>query len=392
METEKKPRIRASHWCMTINNPIDMDDLQLKLFQDQCDYMVIGKEHWEPKEGEQRHYQIYLKTKNPMSFVAMKKLFARAHIEPKVRAATVAQAADYCKKEGNFEEFGEIPKEQTEVSREKIADNWAKTKAAAQENKLDEIEPEHYIKHYTTLKKIRDDVRNAQLPAHLPHTKIAPNFWYYGPTGTGKSHRARRANADDVEEEDFYYKMNNQWWENYENQDNILIEDVGQSHLWMGDHLKIWADRYAFRARVLFSSIVLRPKKIVVTSNYHPKDLWPDPAVHLPIMRRFQIVHLEHPWDAKLGIVEIDVPTGETEEMEVMGTCHVDGSGACHPKKILVSVVQRQNSLGAVVYDDAIDMEEVEAYESFRSHCLNADVTPLPFEEWREIPDLTKID
>lgn len=86
----------------------------------------------------------------------------------------------------------------------------------------------------------------------------------------------------------FYLKMNNKWWESYDGEKNVIIEDVGHSHEWMGDFLKIWADRYGFRGEIKSDSTVLRPDKIIVTSNYHPKDLWPDPNIHEPIMRRFK--------------------------------------------------------------------------------------------------------
>lgn len=102
----------------------------------------------------------------------------------------------------------------------------------------------------------------------------------------GKSRKARKENPG------FYTKMNNKWWEHYEDQDIVLIEDVGNTHAWMGDFLKIWADRYGFRAEVKCASLVLRPKRIVVTSNYHPMDLWPDVSVHEPLLRRFKLIHL----------------------------------------------------------------------------------------------------
>jgi len=87
--------------------------------------------------------------------------------------------------------------------------------------------------------------------------------------------------------------MNNKWWESYNGEEVVLIEDVGLSHGWMGDFLKIWGDRYGFRAEIKCDSTVLRPKKIIVTSNYSPEMLWPDKNVHEPILRRFKLIHLD---------------------------------------------------------------------------------------------------
>jgi hypothetical protein len=63
-------------------------------------------------------------------------------------------------------------------------------------------------------------------------------------------------------------------WEGYAQQEVVLLEDMDPYHIKLGYHLKIWADRYSFRGRVLFGSIVLRPKKIVITSQYHPHEIW----------------------------------------------------------------------------------------------------------------------
>lgn len=73
----------------------------------------------------------------------------------------------------------------------------------------------------------------------------------------------------------------------------MLIEDVGIDDKWMGEKLKIWADRYPFTAEIKCDSTMLRPKKIVVTSNYHPSEIWPDRSTLEPLLRRFKLRHME---------------------------------------------------------------------------------------------------
>lgn len=58
----------------------------------------------------------------------------------------------------------------------------------------------------------------------------------------------------------------------------------------MGHKLKIWVDIYAFRAEVKGGSITIRPEKIIVTSNYHPSEIWSDDTTLEPLLRRFKIV------------------------------------------------------------------------------------------------------
>lgn len=115
-----------------------------------------------------------------------------------------------------------------------------------------------------------------------------PNEWIYGKAGVGKSFKARRENPG------FYTKLMSELWEGYDNQDVVILEDMDPFHVKLGYHLKIWADRYAFRARVLYGSIVARPKKIIVTSQYHPSEIWgEDSKTAEAICDRFKLIHLE---------------------------------------------------------------------------------------------------
>lgn len=71
------------------------------------------------------------------------------------------------------------------------------------------------------------------------------------------------------------------------------------SHSYQGYNLKIWADRYAFPVEVKNGADWIRPEKIIVTSNYSIKSVFPDPAIHLPLLERFKEVYKEERYDAK---------------------------------------------------------------------------------------------
>lgn len=271
-------RGQGKHWCFTINHPVQEDMDQLTALQPLCNYCIIGHEFG---ESGTPHLQGYICMKQKKKFQWMKKHLLRAHLE--VKRGSVKEAADYCKKDGQFQEYGTLPEEQYVAGGRKNAENWTETKALAKSGQLEEIDAEIYVKYYSTLRRIKADHR--AVPADLPWTNSPPNEWIYGETGTGKSRTARSENPG------CYLKMNNKWWENYEDESCVLIEDVGTTHTWMGDFLKIWADRYGFRAEVKHLSVVLRPQKIIVTSNYHPKDLWQDENILNPILRRFKLRH-----------------------------------------------------------------------------------------------------
>ncbi|QMW68702.1 replication-associated protein [Crucivirus-195] len=287
----------AKHWVFTLNN-YQQDDLSAtEKLSEECEYLVYGVELG---ESGTPHLQGYFCLKTKKRRTAIAKILTRAYLQPKSPKSTVKQAVDYCKKEGNFKEFGRLPEEKHAAGNQANLDKWFTIKQLAQKGELESIEPEVFIKHYSTLKRIKADAR--PIPADLDWTVEPPNEWIYGPTGTGKSRTARAENPS------CYLKMANKWWENYEDEAVVLIEDVGQSHIWMGDFLKIWADRYGFRAEIKHLSLVLRPKKIVITSNYHPSEIWSDPNVLEPILRRFKVRHLLTPaWGTTKSPLKRDV-------------------------------------------------------------------------------------
>jgi len=167
-----------------------------------------------------------------------------------------------------------------------IQDAYADTLAKAKEGKIDEIIPEHQIRYYSTIKKIKADTK--KMPENLSWDEgEQPNYWIWGPTRTGKSYKARNMLGQ------FYPKIaSNKWWDKYNGEENVLIEDIDTSHQYQGYNLKIWADKYAFPVEVKYGADWIRPKVIIVTSNYSIKEVFPDPSIHLPLLERFKEIHL----------------------------------------------------------------------------------------------------
>jgi len=97
----------------------------------------------------------------------------------------------------------------------------------------------------------------------------------------------------------FYPKIaSNKWWDKYKGEANVLIEDMDTSHSYQGYYLKIWADKYAFPVEVKNSGDWIRPKIIIVTSNYPIEQVFPDPSIHKPLLERFQVIHKTVRWNA----------------------------------------------------------------------------------------------
>lgn len=262
-------------WVFTVNNPTDDDRAELKKLQvaQVYKYIVCGNEVG--ADGTP-HYQGYIQLKLKKSLSGVKALLTRAHWES--QRGTFTQAIEYCKKDGDFFEDGVPPMDQATKGK-RGREYWEQQKDLAKKGRLDDVDPQLFVTSYRSLVAIAKDF--APMPEPLTDTC---GHWYYGPTGLGKSHAAR------VDFPNFYLKMCNKWWDGYQSEDSVIIEDFDKNHALLGYFLKIWADKFPFPAEVKGGKINIRPKNIIVTSNYSPDEIWGnDPHTIDPIRRRFQI-------------------------------------------------------------------------------------------------------
>lgn len=242
-----------------------------------CDYIIYG---YEVGESGTPHLQGFIRFANARTLKQVIALMPGCHIEI---AKTVEDAIKYCKKEGNFKERGTPPMTQKEKG-VKGAEYWTEQMRLIKGDRLGEVDPKLMITHYNTIQRIRDDEKSKE---ELKDTE-SKHLWYYGTSGTGKSRKARSENPK------AYLKMCNKWWDFYCDENIVLIEDFDKSHSVLLHHIKIWADRYPFLAEIKGGAKKIRPGQIIITSNWHPKEIWPAAADQRDleaILRRFHITH-----------------------------------------------------------------------------------------------------
>jgi len=279
-----------SNWCFTVNNYTLLDDQTLQDMP--YKYLIYGREVGE--EGTP-HLQGYVQYKKKLRLSALKKLHPTAHWEP--AKGTQEQNKTYCSKEGDFQEFGTPTK--TNGGASTIADRAEKNArlmtAPIEELILTgELHPQHAKAIHNARILVQEERRQLRPPDALDGD--LPHLWFWGPAGTGKSFKAR------TDYPDAYLKAANKWWCGYNDEDTVLIEEWDKNHNVLAHHLKLWADRYPFSGEVKGGTTgKIRPKRIVITSNYHPRDIWgDDPEGALgPIMRRFNVVHFDEKFNYK---------------------------------------------------------------------------------------------
>ena len=291
VETVEPPKKKARqpqyrNFTFTRNNYVNTD------FEDavECTYIIYGKEIGE-KEGTP-HLQGFVCFKNPRSHKSARDTFIGCHVEIKYAKSTFEQAITYCKKGGDFTERGVPPmdqKEKGEASKQRAANIINLTRAGDFDGLIEQYptfiisNPGNYEKLQNVL--VKQSLRREELDGELE------GVWYYGAPGVGKSKRAR----DEHGRTNVYVKdPSTKWWCNYRGQTVVLLDDFDRRHVKYLYQVKTWSDRYPFPAETKNGNLGdIRPEKLVVTSNYHPSDIWPDDIELAPLLRRFKIVLVE---------------------------------------------------------------------------------------------------
>jgi hypothetical protein len=150
---------------------------------------------------------------------------------------------------------------------------------------LASVDPEAFTRCHRTYKQMAVDCMVP--PEDLP---TLSNYWIWGATGTGKSRSAR----DWCRENNFtvYRKNRNKWWDSYQGQDVVIIDDWSPETECLGDDLKDWADHYSFIGETKGGSMVIRPKTIIVTSQFCPEACFRREETSSAIKRRFKVHHI----------------------------------------------------------------------------------------------------
>jgi hypothetical protein len=264
---------RGRNFVFTCNNYTDADEDRLKGLDTK--YICWGRE---VGESGTPHLQGFVTFPNAKKFKQVIKLMPGCHIEI---AQTIEPAIAYCRKEGVFFEQGTKPMNQADKGL-KGKEHWEQVLSSAKQGNLDDIDAKTLISHYGTLKQIAKDY--ATKP---PDLEECCGLWLWGEPGTGKSYSARNDYGD------YYLKETNKWWDSYQGEDTVIVDEVElMTGKIMGHYLKKWADRYSFDAEVKGSKLIIRPKRIIVTSNYSIEAIFGEDAMMTAaIKRRFKTIH-----------------------------------------------------------------------------------------------------
>lgn len=276
--TTKVKKARA--YVFTFNNYTQEDESRIQSID--CKYCCYGRET-APTTGTP-HLQGYIYFANPRAKRGVERSIggeARLWIE-EARGDSLNNYDYSTKDDSSYFEKGTRPQTSAEVGAAE-KERWKQARKAAMDGRYSDIPDDLYIRYQASFKRMRKE--DGPKPVDLDERPYY-GIWIYGPPRTGKSHMARTEYAP------IYLKDLNKWWDGYQEEDNVLIDEFGPAHAqYLTDFMKKWVDRWTFSAETKGSRTVIRPKLIIVTSNYSIEDVWP-PGVDRDAMKsRFKVIH-----------------------------------------------------------------------------------------------------
>jgi len=253
---------RFRHWCFTINNwePGFEEILRRSNPAYYCCQAEIG-------ENGTEHIQGVISFANPRAFSAVRKIIRGWHVEQ--MRGTIDQAVAYCTKEETRDpdhpdpwEFGQRP-----VCAGK-AGGRSDLKAVAT-----------LVQSGGTIEAVADTYPVSVILFHRgierliglrqrPRDFSTDVYWYYGPTGSGKT---RAASAADPAA--YWKSPSDKWWCGYEGHETVIIDDYRTDFCKFNFLLRLF-DRYPMSVETKGGSRQFRAKVIYITTPKSPRETW----------------------------------------------------------------------------------------------------------------------
>jgi len=238
-------------YCIT---DFSCDETRWIKAREACRYIIFGRETC-PSTGR-KHLQgyVYLTRKGRSS--AVRKLFPGANVL--VANGSPQDNRTYCSKDGNFVEWGVIPVQGRRTDMETLVDN---IKSGASIAEIADAQPGMAIRYLGNIQKLRLHY----LPVRRTKTHVT---WLYGPTGTGKSHRAHLEAGADA-----YHKSSGKWWSGYDGQLHVVLDDFRKGWFPFADLLRL-LDKYPYQVEIKGGEVQFLAERIWITCHKSPQELY----------------------------------------------------------------------------------------------------------------------
>lgn len=274
-------RYRA--WLFTYNNYTKevMQVIDEQVAPD-AQYLVYGEEV-APTTGTP-HLQGYMYFKSARKGSALKKMIGTG-LSLRKANGTAEQNRKYCTKEGQFKEFGTIPKQGERSDLKDLVGSLSASHKSIEELALGN--PQAYHQYGRTLHfihgiKLREQKRDF----------MTEGVWMWGKTGVGKSHDAVHMCMEKQYSMYEYEYHKNGWWNNYRGQDAVIFHEFDK-HTMSFEQLKRMVDKYPFNVpQTNVGTVPFMSKFVIICSDRPPWNIYDEETTQSigQLFRRFKMI------------------------------------------------------------------------------------------------------
>lgn len=256
----------STNWVFTLNNPTPADEQALLEYLP-FKYLIF---QYELSESETMHIQGYVVLDRRLRLPALKKLHNGVHWE--VRRGTHEQAVEYCSKKDTHIAGPYIygTDEGIAKKRGQRSDLLAVKAKIDQGVPMEDIWDQHFATtaRYHKSFEVYKDVKSKH--RHFEQGEKPKVVILWGPSGTGKSTKAKKDYPDAYWLTKPSQVTSTVWWQGYEGQTTVVLDEF---YGWIQyDLLLRMLDYYAVTVEKKGGSAKLAAKTFVFTSNSHPDD------------------------------------------------------------------------------------------------------------------------
>lgn len=270
----------SRRWCFTLHN-YEQKDID-RLLAHNTTYIIFGEEVC--PTTQRKHLQGYMEFKSETSRrTQIKKLHPTIWL--KKSRGDADSNEKYCSKDGKYYEKGEAKQQGKRSDIERVAKELMETSLTVDEIAVDS--PTFYHQYGRTLNKIEELKMRKQY-----RQEMTKGIWYFGETGTGKSHTSLKDYNPDTH---YIYPNDNGWWDGYKQQETVVFNEF-RGQIPYSELLTLvdkWPHQVKRRGR---EPLPFTTKTVIITSSLQPEEVYKNLSQNddlAQLYRRFTIINLK---------------------------------------------------------------------------------------------------
>lgn len=263
----------SKRWCLTV-----FDDVWTPTFTPDMKFAVWQRERC--PQSQRIHVHIYVRFVSRKRMAAVKNAFARQDMHCEVSRGTEEECTNYCEKEESRIEAGARwgtydANEGKQGRRSDLEAIYTKAKAGTPVGQIADEHPGDYIRYHSGI-----DALIAQVAPKPPLARDVVVIIFWGPTGTGKTHRIMHQYPDC-----YCVRPGRDPWGHYKGEECVFFDEFDWTK-WTCQEMNQYLDKWRVLLDARYRNRYAEWTRVAICANSSPVTWWP--SVDLLLVQAFR--------------------------------------------------------------------------------------------------------